>query len=299
EHLSCSFTFFLHGDSNVCTSVEINQHQPVYHLSEEHLTLAQQASSPFQVILSPFGLNGTLTGQSFKLSDPPTQKLIEEWNQFYPISPTSKESAEDKMEDIDWEDDSLAAVEVLVGGVRMVYPACLVLVPQSDIPTVTPAGSSHCSAVYSNGHPVPTSNRDPAISSVTLTPPTSPEEAQTVHSHSAQKWMRLPMAMDGFSVDSTSHHGGKIPRKMASQVVETVWQECNINRAQNKRKFSTTASNGTSEEETPIKVGAWDFVESTQRANCNCSSCSTQAKSSTAGLLSFAKYVFWKGPSMR
>lgn len=62
----------------------------------------------------------------------------------------------------------------------MVYPACLVLVPQSDIPiTVTPTGSSHCTAVYSNGHQVPASNRDPAISSVTLTPPTSPEEAQT------------------------------------------------------------------------------------------------------------------------
>lgn len=73
------------------------------------------------VILSPFGLNGTLTGQSFKLSDPPTQKLIEEWNQFYPISPTSKERTEDKMEDIDWEDDSLAAVEVLVGELNMIF----------------------------------------------------------------------------------------------------------------------------------------------------------------------------------
>ncbi|CAL8277792.1 unnamed protein product [Arctogadus glacialis] len=48
EHLSCAFTFFLHGDSNVCTSVEINQHQPVYHLTMDHLTLAQQAPSPFQ-----------------------------------------------------------------------------------------------------------------------------------------------------------------------------------------------------------------------------------------------------------
>lgn len=68
------------------------------------------------VILSPFGLNGTLTGQSFKMSDPPTQKLIEEWNQFYPINPSAKESvSEDKAEDMDWEDDSLASVEVLVG----------------------------------------------------------------------------------------------------------------------------------------------------------------------------------------
>ena len=61
----------------------------------------------------------------------------------------------------------------------MVYPACLVLVPQSDIPTVVPVGSSHGPTVYSGSHQVPASQRDPAISSVTLTPPTSPEEAQT------------------------------------------------------------------------------------------------------------------------
>lgn len=67
------------------------------------------------VILSPYGLNGTLTGQAFKMSDHPTQKLIEEWRQFYPISPNPKDVQEDKMEDTDWEDDSLAAVEVLVG----------------------------------------------------------------------------------------------------------------------------------------------------------------------------------------
>lgn len=60
EHLSCAFTFFLHGESNVCTSVEINQHQPVYHLTEEHLTLAQQASSPFQ------GGSPECTGKSSK-----------------------------------------------------------------------------------------------------------------------------------------------------------------------------------------------------------------------------------------
>jgi len=67
------------------------------------------------VILSPYGLSGTLTGQSFKLSDPPTQKLIEEWKQFYPIGPNTKEVTDDKMDDLDWEDDSLAAVEVVVG----------------------------------------------------------------------------------------------------------------------------------------------------------------------------------------
>ena len=69
----------------------------------------------FLVILSPFGLNGTLTGQAFKMSDSATKKLIGEWKQFYPVSSCLKEMSEEKQEDMDWEDDSLAAVEVLVG----------------------------------------------------------------------------------------------------------------------------------------------------------------------------------------
>ena len=56
----------------------------------------------------------------------------------------------------------------------------------------------------------------------------------SVDTHSAQKWVKMPSSSDAFSVDRTSHHGGKIPRRLASQVVERVWQECNINRAQNK-----------------------------------------------------------------
>lgn len=57
----------------------------------------------------------------------------------------------------------------------MVYPACFVLVPQSDIPVPSTVGPSNCLGV----HQVPLSARDPAMSSVTLTPPTSPEEVQT------------------------------------------------------------------------------------------------------------------------
>lgn len=48
EHLSCAFTFFLHGESNVCTSVEIAQHQPIYLINEEHIHMAQSSPSPFQ-----------------------------------------------------------------------------------------------------------------------------------------------------------------------------------------------------------------------------------------------------------
>uniref|UniRef100_A0A8D2N785 Mediator of RNA polymerase II transcription subunit 13 n=1 Tax=Zonotrichia albicollis TaxID=44394 RepID=A0A8D2N785_ZONAL len=246
EHLSCSFTFFLHGDSNVCTSVEISQHQPVYLLSEEHLTLAQQSSSPFQVILSPFGLNGTLTGQSFKLSDSSTKKLIGEWKQFYPVTSNLKEGSEEKQEEMDWEDDSLAAVEVLVAGVRMVYPACFVLVPQTDIPAPSSGGAPHCSTACLGVHQVPASTRDPAMSSVTLTPPTSPEEVQT----------------GGKELGSAPGNCSHEKNICCSQITLLVLNP--------RRKYSAT-SNGLCEEETADKVASWDFVEATQRTNCNCS----------------------------
>uniref|UniRef100_A0A3Q2U3G3 Mediator of RNA polymerase II transcription subunit 13-like n=1 Tax=Fundulus heteroclitus TaxID=8078 RepID=A0A3Q2U3G3_FUNHE len=253
EHLSCAFTFFVHGDSNVCTSVEIAQHQPLQRLGEEHLSLAQQSSSPLQVILSPYGLNGTLTSQAFKMSDHPTQKLIEEWRQFYPIFPNPKEVPEDKLEDADWEDDSLAAVEVLVAGVRMVYPSCLVLLPLSDLPAMVPQGSANTPGAQSGAHQGQAAHRDSAMSSVTLTPPTSPEEAHTVSSR--------------LTSSNNTLHGGKIPRRLSGQMVETVWQEYNINRAGNKyvhRPCFTTLTNGACEEESD-KSGLWDFVEPTHR----------------------------------
>lgn len=56
-------------------------------------------------------------------------------------------------------------------------------------------------------------------------------------SQPAQKWVKLSAMSGAFSVDSSSHHGGKIPRRLASQMVERVWQECNINRAQNKYEY--------------------------------------------------------------
>lgn len=70
-------------------------------------------------------------------------------------------------------------VLVFAAGVRMVYPSCLVLLPLSDLPAVVPQGSLNTSGslcVAQQGQAV---HRDPAMSSVTLTPPTSPEEAQT------------------------------------------------------------------------------------------------------------------------
>ncbi|XP_058632229.1 mediator of RNA polymerase II transcription subunit 13-like isoform X2 [Onychostoma macrolepis] len=193
EHLSCCFSFFLHGDSSLCTSVEVLQHQPLHRVMEEHMCLAQSRS--LQVVLSPYGLCGTLTGRAFKMSDPAVRKLMEDWSHFYPVVLKHRETDGGDRE-LTFDPHSYAALEVIVGGVRMVYPEALVLVAQSDAP-------------------VQVSVRDSP-----LTPPTSPGQ---------------PCSGDsGYQTTASSHenapnvspkHSGK---KLMNQVLHEAWRECYV-----------------------------------------------------------------------
>ena len=52
-----------------------------------HINLVSNYNSClFIVILAPYGLSGTLTGQTYRDSDQTTRKHLEEWKQFYPVS---------------------------------------------------------------------------------------------------------------------------------------------------------------------------------------------------------------------
>lgn len=75
--------------------------------------------------------------------------------------------------------EMIYCVCLVAAGVRMVYPSCLVLLPLSDLPAVVPQGSANTSGSLCGAQQGQAAHRDPAMSSVTLTPPTSPEEAQT------------------------------------------------------------------------------------------------------------------------
>lgn len=70
------------------------------------------------MILAPFGLAGILTGQTFKTGDA-TMRLLEDWGQFYPLDKT-------------YMTGDNTVVEVIVGGVKMRYPSCYVLVTDMD-----------------------------------------------------------------------------------------------------------------------------------------------------------------------
>ncbi|XP_039435383.1 mediator of RNA polymerase II transcription subunit 13 isoform X2 [Culex pipiens pallens] len=135
-HLSFSFAFFVHGDSTVCASMDIREHPPVRPLMLKHLEEAQahqgggDSPKPRSVILAPFGLAGTLTGQSHKASDPQTQKVLDDWSAFYPISNKNMHLA---AESVGGGGDLVPPiVEIMTGGIKMRYPSKYVLVTDID-----------------------------------------------------------------------------------------------------------------------------------------------------------------------
>lgn len=64
-HLSFCFNFFLHGESSVCASIEVKQHPPVWRLTNNHLSTAQE---------NPGNLQGTVIYTMYECS-PLTKKL--------------------------------------------------------------------------------------------------------------------------------------------------------------------------------------------------------------------------------
>ncbi|XP_017781580.1 PREDICTED: mediator of RNA polymerase II transcription subunit 13 isoform X2 [Nicrophorus vespilloides] len=235
-HLSFSFAFFVHGESSVCASVDVRQHPPVRKLARIHLQQAQASTSGLKVILAPFGLAGTLTGQCYKTMDSGT-RMLDEWSQFYPIEKGNGESN---------------VVEVIVGGVKMRYPACYVLVTDMD---------DHDNSSIMNGVCLTPSNAANTLTSkngsslfdlgtpITIqTPPPSPVQINS----------RVPQP-GPFSV-SVEHPASSQRSPTAATVLpERVWQEC--------------IHGGPPQTGPHENSGHWDFVDPTRKTNCTCSKC--------------------------
>ncbi|XP_062340777.1 mediator of RNA polymerase II transcription subunit 13-like [Osmerus eperlanus] len=261
EHLSCSFSFFLHGESNVCTSVEISQHQPVYRITGTHIRLAQTASSPVQVVLSPYGLGGALTGQAHKMSEPAVRKLMEEWSCFYPTvlrpAPPPPPPQEAPGEHA-YDPQTHVAVEVIVGGVRMVYPAAFVLVAQGDLPMEPPPPPPG----------VPGALRDPSHCGGPLTPPTSPEQPCSADSGfvTSASSAAPTEAVVGVSLPAPLHCG----KQLSSQVVQQAWREC----------YLTPSCSAAAKQE--VSEVSWEFSAPGERTSCSCSRLKQQKPPSSA-----------------
>ncbi|XP_049817024.1 mediator of RNA polymerase II transcription subunit 13 isoform X3 [Aethina tumida] len=260
-HLSFSFTFFVHGERSVCASVDVRQHPPVRRLSRTHMLQANSSTSGLKVILAPFGLAGTLTGQSFK-SPEVCSRLLEDWSQFYPLDKSSSLT------------DS-SVVEVVVDGVKMRYPSCYVLVTDLDdnvnstiLNNAGLGGSSPIERGMKNGTNSPV---------MIQTPPPSPIQISS----------KVPQP-GPYSV-SVEHLASMSREATAATVLpERAWQECVTGGAQSSvvqtapvpptaastpgGGVTTTNPPHTGGNPAPTEfTGNWDFVDPSRRATCTCS----------------------------
>lgn len=97
-------------------------------LKSEHRCYRPRVFRSPAVILSPYGLSGTLTGQAYKMSDPAVRKLMEEWSYFYPMVLQQREgSGEKEKEEASqaYDHNSHVAVEVIVGKKSSFWSSCM------------------------------------------------------------------------------------------------------------------------------------------------------------------------------
>jgi mediator of RNA polymerase II transcription subunit 13 len=114
----------------VCASMDIREHPPVRPLSEQHLNeVIRQAQQNLEndeedkenfndinhnvsmqsVILAPFGLSAVLTGNKSDNYEQFSEKIISDWNNFYPMKSTESENSSASMPTL---------VEVISGKMR-------------------------------------------------------------------------------------------------------------------------------------------------------------------------------------
>ncbi|KAJ4439139.1 hypothetical protein ANN_15096 [Periplaneta americana] len=255
-HFSFSFAFFVHGESTVCASMDVRMHPLVRNLTHQHLLQAQASSSGIPVILAPFGLAGTLTGQAYKTMDVQTKRQLDEWRQFYPID-TKFSSC-----DVGGEEVQLPpAVEVVVGGVKMRYPTCYVLVTDMDDPAstvrqgaVSPTGTA-AAVMKSVGLP--------SSSAAVVTPPCSPCPQPISGGN------RPPCSPPPYPSATSGHNPASMQHSPppATRLPEHVWQDSTLNPTQHE----VTAEQSEAASSQQPQAGQWEFADPTRKSMCSCS----------------------------
>ncbi|XP_015914163.1 mediator of RNA polymerase II transcription subunit 13 isoform X2 [Parasteatoda tepidariorum] len=222
KQIAFALHFFIHGDSTVCASVDARFTSSIYLLDKCHVTAAQAGQKNVQVILSPYGLEGKLTGVGYKYSDPNMARFMNNWHMFYP-HPHRK-----NRKPIDTEVPNI--VEVLIGGVRMKYPTPYVFVTAEDHEEIFPY-SEQSSWIESRGTHLRTVSKANVLPTPgLLTPPMSPTE-----NHSSGDF--IPRSAEG-SAKRRECLGG-VPRNGVSQLVQySVSQDAAISSIPNKSNDS-------------------------------------------------------------
>ncbi|XP_012936661.2 mediator of RNA polymerase II transcription subunit 13-like isoform X1 [Aplysia californica] len=261
-HLSFCFHYFLHGESQVCASIEVKLRPPVWKLTNQHIALVQDNQASIQVILAPHGLSGVLTGVTYCDNDPTgtTTKMFSDWAGYYPIKETAREDLTgSKLPNM---------VEVIVGNTRMRYPSCYVLVcDNEDMHT----SNSVLQPMHPTSLPPPHHSRPGAFGRSTsqyqhLSPPASPGDPLVGTDHHGMKVGPL-MAGQGDGLPSVS---GTKADVLGYQLAEKVRQDACLNLAVNKRMSDTNNVEEGQQHSQQSPVGTWNFTDPASKVNCNC-----------------------------
>ncbi|XP_032239146.2 mediator of RNA polymerase II transcription subunit 13 isoform X2 [Nematostella vectensis] len=276
DHLSFSFSFFVHGESSVCAAVEIQQHPQFRALTLDDLACAATKPEGLQVSLSPYGLPGFLTGHVYHADNAKTSNLLEEWRKFYPLDITpSWTTGSSSVQDIP------AMVVVVHEDSQMIYPSDHVMVPcQEDQITESLAPSTDALQCASS-------------SSLSLTPPASPSDPVTTDATKAPVPSKPPLSpFMTPSPDTATEKVTPLPKgslstlekkKLTQTLVQDVWQDITAPKPLPSKLMAPKLVGGFAKPEPSpmpspggevslIGQPLWEFEEPFKRNSCTCTS---------------------------
>ncbi|XP_017842735.2 LOW QUALITY PROTEIN: mediator of RNA polymerase II transcription subunit 13 [Drosophila busckii] len=344
QHLSFSFTFFVHGDT-VCASIDLREHPAVRPLTKEYLTEAAAAfaaasgsqaaaaarsqdqnngtatlpaSSPLvepgsekaatstpaqarKVMLAPFGIAAVLTGNSYKANDPIAEKILHDWESFFPLC--NKDNT-----------DVPPVVEVVSGGHKMYHPTNYVLVTDLDDMEQLEFTELHKANGAASGGPVATAAETAVLASLSV--PSATAAAKEAAAATARKATTQAVSAlerltfqpyydqrptSGFTFNTNNTH---IPASAAIEMPERAWQDCIMNTlhvdAAAAGAASATTTNIKAEEDQSKQTDSkqlvqqqiqqqqqqrkklWNFVDPMQKAPCICTNAQCSGSSSSS-----------------
>lgn len=301
----------MHGDSTVCASMDIREHPPVRPLTEEYLNEviknSQQSVDDVEekdefsdinhnismqsVILSPFGLSAVLTGNKSDNFEQYADKIVNDWNAFYPMkysgsssendsfSSSSKSSLPSLVEVISgMNDNNLIKFKYfmflsITGGIKMLYPSKYVLVTDIDLEKRKNmcTNSENSSNNYNNNH----NNNNISNNSGS-----NNNKNKCINSDK-----RIIMKIEDFDKDSIESNLLNICdgiQKSAATMPERVWQDMIMNPAYTGDKSEKNNNIGENNVENSINVantensastcngGLWNFTEPCLKTTCSC-----------------------------
>ncbi|GIX80783.1 mediator of RNA polymerase II transcription subunit 13 [Caerostris darwini] len=246
KEIAFALNFFVHGESTVCASIDARHVSSVYILDKCHISAAQNCQKDVKVILSPYGMEGKLTGVGYKYNDPHMARFLNNWHMFY-LHPHGRAN---------WKinGEMPSVVEVLIGGARMKYPASYVFVTEEDHLEVFPKLENPS---LSDNMPIARPNLKPSVLPTPglLTPPMSPAENNTLLDFSRYQ-NSLNNDLPKIQVNSIT---ASKQMDYSNLIIHSVSQECLTSGVREKMEDNSAL---------------WDFQDYAAVTNCNCNICS-------------------------